>query len=78
MDAAPCYPGDGLAGTGGDAQLVSRGPVVCLDLTAELDTNRGNISEACAVSGPDAEGMAIDADIGQAVDAIIELLKLGT
>ena len=78
METAPGDPGDGLASAGGDAQLISRGLVVCLDLAAQLDADSGDVLKARTVGGPDAERVAVDADVRLAGNAAGELAKLRT
>ena len=78
MDAAPCAPSDGLASAGGDAQLFSCSLVVCLNHTAELDADGRDVLKACPIGCPDAEGMAINADVSQAVNAAGKFTKLRT
>ena len=75
MDATPGDPGDGLASAGGDAQLVSRGLIVGLDLAAKLDADSRDISETRTIGCPDAEGVAVDANIRQASDAGCKLTE---
>ena len=76
MQAAPCDPCDSLASTRLYAQFLGRSSIVRLDLSTHFNSDSRDISEARAIGCPDAEGMAVDADVGEAVDAAVEFLKL--
>ena len=78
METAPGDPGDGLTSAGGNAQLIGRGLVVGFNLAAELNTDGRNILEAGAVGCPDAECVAVDADVRPTSDAGSEFTKLRT
>ena len=77
MHTAPCTPSDRLARTGSDSQLVGRGSVVRLDLTAQLHADGRDVSKARALALPDAEGMAVDADVWLANNAAREFAEFG-
>ena len=79
MDATPCHPGDRLENGRGNIKAVCCCPVVCLDLTAQLDANSRDILETCSAAIPDAEGVPIDADlVAMAKNTGKEFLQLRT
>ena len=78
METAPYAPRDGLAGSWGESELLSRGHVVSLDLATQPHADGGDVLETGPIRGPNAERVAVDADLRKASDAGSELAKLGT